>query len=308
MGRDKQGQDYFSLAEQHFLWDSIEKTDKVVTSCYSLTDLLNYLNQNVGERAWGTIQVVLHGNVWSGLSIPMWQDGPRAYPKDLLQAVKQQKFPTLHSHAVDQRTRINLWACGIGKNPYLLIALERLFTNGEGGRPQVYASPHFVIFRRRDSGLPSRLKASYWPYFFRRGYRPSDSQISEAMTQQYPDVDINWSRVLRQESFDGDSSLFHHSFHVPIVWTVIYDQKDLRPDVSTTSDKMAWIAGQPKLQDKLNALGIPQERYQWTVNKIILTDPDGSIRYAIKAIGMCTVICFMHSTDDQDPSEMVARF
>ena len=293
LGEDKQGQHYFTLAEQHFLKDSTEGTDQVVRSCRSLAELIEYLDRNAGDHPWGLIQIVVHGNVWSGLSLPMWQDGPRAYPKDLLKAVKAGKFPKLRQKSVDEQTKINFWACGIGKNPYMKLALDRLFENDAMSSPQVYVSPHFVIFKETASGIPNRLAASYWPYFFKRGYRPSDTHIAAEFEQSFPEVTVDWSAALRRKQMTSDSALFHNSFHIPVVWTKLYNRKEDRPSVKTMAEKTQWIEGQPGLQRRIDMLGIPKSRYHWTVNKVIITQPDGSRRPAIKAIGMATVICVM---------------
>ena len=299
LGQDRPDQKYFDLAERHFLSDAKEKTDMIVKSCKSLSEMLNYLDQyKKKESPWGVVQVVVHGNVWSGLSVPMWPEGPRAYPKDLLKAVKQKKFPSFKEGVLDEQTKINIWACGIGKNPYLNRALKRIFETESGVGARVHASPHFVIFREDGSGIPKRLKASYWPYFFKRGYRPSVSEITHEYISNYPIVNINWEEALTNEEVDGHGATFNHSFHVPIVWKVLYDKKEDRPNVGTQDEKMAWLASQEGLQKKIRELGIPRERYHWSVNKILITANDGSVLPAIKAIGMTTVICVMQVEGD----------
>ncbi len=294
LGEDKPGQNYFALAEAYFLWDPQEKTDRVVTSCKSLEDLLCYLNRRSDSHPWGNIQVVVHGNVWSGLSVPMWQDGPRAYPKDLLRAVKSNRFSRIIPRAIDHQTRVNFWACGIGKNPYLNMALKRMFETDSLSNPQVYASPHFVVFARDSFGRAKRLKASYWPYFFKRGYRPSDSEIEWAFRKNFPDEKVDWHTGLSSHDIDS-TGLFHKSFHVPVVWTKFYETKEDRPSVQTFAEKMKWVESEVELQRKIKMLGIPPERYHWTINKVLVTDADGQVRPAIKAIGMCTVLCVMRT-------------
>ncbi len=293
LGRDKADQQYFQLAERHFLRHPIEKTDQVIRHVHSLQSLIEYLNENSQSLPWGLIQVVVHGNVWSGLSVPMWAEGPRSYPKDLLKAVKKGKFSQLKSRVVDQNTKINFWACGIGKNPYLNLALERLFESEDGVQPSVYASPHFVIFKEDKAGMSQRLKASYWPYFFKRGYRPSITEIANDYQERFPDQNINWQSALMQEAEDIDTGVFHHSFHVPVVWTVYYDHKNDRPSVGNENEKMAWINSQPELLQRIKDLEIPIKKYHWTVNKVLIKDKEGNHQPAIKAIGMSTIICVM---------------
>ena len=302
LGRDKGDQKYFQLAERHFLRHPIEKTDQVIRHVSSLQSLIEYLNENSQLRPWGIIHVVVHGNVWSGLSVPMWPEGPRSYPKDLLKAIKKGKFSQLRSGVVDEDSKINFWACGIGKNPFLKLALERLFESEDGIQPSVYASPHFVIFKDDPNGVPQRLKASYWPYFFKRGYRPSISEIAHDYQERFPDQDINWQSALIQEATDVDTGVFHHSFHVPVVWTVYYDHKDDRPSVGTEIERMAWINSQPELLQKIKEMEIPMEKYHWTVNKVLIKDKEGNHQPAIKAIGMSTIICVMQPESEFEPN------
>lgn len=294
LGQDKEGQQYFNLAEKHFLLDPAERTDLIVKSCHSLESMIEFLNRNSGAHPWGIINIVVHGNMWGGLSVPMWEEGPRAFPKDLFRAVNDGRLPVPESYAIDHDTRINIWACGIGKNPVLNLALEMLFTNSAGVLPEVYASPHFVIFHEVPGRMaPVRIKASYWPYFFKRGYRPGEGEIAYQMRRQYPDLTINWAAALQTSGPEAIGSEFHDEFQVPLVWTALYPGKESRPPVTTEEEKMAWIHSQPELMQKIEELEIPIEKYHWTVNKILYRHPDGRIQPAIKAIGMCTVLCVL---------------
>ena len=294
LGSDKDGQQYFSLAERHFLLDSSEKTDVVVKHCHSLQSVINYLNRNSEDAAWGVINLVAHGNMWGGLSVPMTEEGGRAYPKDLYHAVTSGLISAPEPTAIDPDTKINIWACGIGKNPILNMALELLFTNSNGEVPEIYASPHFVVFMEIPGhAIPVRIKASYWPYFFQRGYRPGELEIVKQLRQDYPDMAIDWESALKADRIDSGTSEFHEEFNVPVVWTVLYEDKESRPSVKTKSQQMQWIKSQPDLMHQIEDLQIPLDKYSWTVNKILYKHPDGSIQPAIKAIGMCTVVCVL---------------
>ncbi len=295
LGEDNPEQVYFQLAQEHFTWDAVERTDQVIKSCRSLSSMITYLNTHrVSGRPWGVIQVVLHGNMWSGLSVPMWDEGPRAYPKDLLKAVHEGRFPVLAAGVVDTSTKINFWACGIGKQPLINLALRKMLRSAEGQTPKVYTSPHFVIFKEVAGSLaPKRIKASYWPYIFRRGYRPSESLITQELRRQFPEAEIDWRSALQTEEDAWMENPFQQSFHVPVVWTVLFDRKEDRPSVSTAEEKMQWVRSQPGLMQKVADLQIPLDKYNWTVNKIKYRHPDGSIQPAIKAIGMSTVLCVL---------------
>jgi len=290
LGEDKQGYKYFDLAERHFLYDDVEKTDLVVNSCRSLEDLMVYLNSDSENKKWGTIQVVLHGNPWQGLSLPIVNDGPRATKRQLAKALIKNPLPRLETANIDSATKINFWGCGIGKNPFINIAMDTFFRLSDGQLPDIYTSPHFVVFKEVMNGIPpKRIKASYWPYIFKRGYRPSDALITRELKKQYPDVAINWSEAV-SESTDTEGEVYQNSFHLPVSWTVTYPSKEARPAVTTRVEKLDWVRSQPELMSQIQELGVPIEKYTWTVSKRIITNDQGEKVPAIKGIGMATVL------------------
>jgi len=292
LGEDKPGYRYFSLAEEHFLFDSEEKTEIVNNSCRSIEDLIHFLNEDKSVKKWGTIQVVLHGNPWQGLSLPLMNEGPRATKRTLAKALMNNPLPKLQADNIDSLTKINLWGCGIGKNPFINIAMDSFFRLPSGEVPDIYTSPHFVIFKEMENGLPpKRIRASYWPYVFKRGYRPSDDLICKELKKQHPDTKIDWSSAIREADTLGNT--FQNAFNLPVSWTVTYPTKAARPDLLTHEDKMAWVQSQPALMSQLEELGLPLEKYTWTIGKRILTREDGTKVPAVKAIGMATVLCVL---------------
>ncbi len=295
MGEDKPGYEYFTLAKAYYLQDENEKTDRVVSTCRSIEEIILYLNEYNNQEPWSTIEVVLHGNPYSGLSTKIRDGGLKATPKHLLKSTLTNDLPRLEEGTINASTNINFWACGIGKNPFINMALDSFFQSKTGERPQIYTSPHFVVFKQQTGDSPPRkLKASYWPYIYKRGYRPSESTIAQAMRQQYPGDAIQWEKAIKKTT--NDSSVFNNSFHIPVSWTVIYDRKEDRPNVSTQAEKWDWIDSQSSLLEKINELNIPKDKFHWTVNKIIHTREDGSKVPAIKAIGMATILCVLDTS------------
>jgi len=295
MGEDKQGYQYFKLAEAHFLFDEKEKTDVMVKTCRSLEDVIMFLNNSSEPMPWSTIHVVLHGNPYSGLSLPIVNEGPRASPKKLLKASIENPLPALNGKTVDSLTKINFWACGIGKNPFINIALEQFFELPNGKTPDIYTSPHFVVFKDLENGTaPKRIKANYWPYVFKRGYRPGDHEIAQALKEQFPDAEVNWKNAVNKES-PLENKEFQNSFHIPVSWTVIFPTKKSRPSVKTKKEKMNWVKSQKELMTQIEESNIPIDKFTWTVNKIIHTKANGEKVPAIKAIGMATVLCVLET-------------
>ena len=301
LGHDKPGYQYFKLAEEHFLFDEKEKTDIMVKSCRSFEDMIEYLNNAENQAPWSAIQVVLHGNPYNGLSVPIVNEGPRSTPKNLVKAIMDNHLPKLETNTIDSTTKINFWGCGIGKNPFIKIALDTFFQLPEGGTPEIYTSPHFVIFKKvNDGSAPKRLKASYWPYIFKRGYRPGNEQIAAALKRQFPEADVNWSSAIKSSQPDESNNEFQNNFHIPVSWTVIYPSKESRPAVKTEKQKLEWIKSQEELMAQVEALNIPLEKFTWTVNKIIHTKSNGQKVPAIKAIGMATVLCVLDTKSENN--------
>lgn len=295
LGEDKEEQTFYSLAADYFTTDSMASTNKLIRHVRSVEELVLFLNAQENSLPWHRIELVVHGNVWSGLSVDIKDGGERAYPKELLKALAKKQLPVLDGHVIDSNTIVNVWGCGIGNNPIMNLALNACFTDEEGERAEVNASKKFVVFKRKSgNGDVKLLKASYWPYFFRRGYRPGNNVISRAMADQYPNAPLDFKEVLRAEK---SNSVYEEQFHIPISWTVIYDSKESRPSVDTWDSKERWIRSQPSLMKKITDLQIPFELYTWTVNKIIHTDELGQQVPAIKAIGMSTVLCFLDESD-----------
>ncbi len=295
LGTDNPGHRYFELAEQHFLYDTQERSDVLIKSCRSIEDVIRFLNDDNSNYPWSTIEVVLHGNPWNGLSMPITNDGHRATPKRMIQELMLQKLPKLVASGVDTSTQINFWGCGIGKNPFIQIALDSFFSLPCGGQPKIYISPHFVVFKEvENSNQVKRVKASYWPYIFKRGYRPSNSLIAQELRLQHPQIELEWQNIIEANDQDLKEGVFQNSFHIPVSWTVIYPSKDSRPQLKTMNQKMEWIKNQDELMDQINELNIPIEKFHWTVNRIIHTDENGQKVPAIKAIGMATILCVMN--------------
>lgn len=300
MGEDKEEHAFYGHATAHFALDPDERTDYVVRTCRTVADIIAYLNasEGRGEQPWSVIHIVAHGNPQTGLNLYITEDGHKATPKRLVQAVLLASTPQLREGVIDSTTRINFWSCGIGKSPLLRFALSRIFRPDGGDSAHVYCSPHFVIFHPSETGhAPYRLKASYWPYYYRRGYRPGDLEIVQALRSQYPDAHIDWLRALENVEGRDTSEVRHGEYHIPVSYTRIYPSKAARPDFQSEEDKIAWALSQPAIREQIEETGIPADRFHWTVNKIIHTTEDGERVPAVKAIGMATVLYVLRSEE-----------
>ena len=293
MGVDKTDQQYYALAADHFALDPWEKTDLVIRTCRTISDVidfLNYLSQN-RSAPWSRINIVAHGNPQTGLNLYITENGHKATPKRLLQAALRGDTPVLNPGIVDSMTHINFWSCGIGTSAMIQIALRKIFKPEDGDSAKIHCPTEYVVFHPSLTGTaPRRVSASYWPYFFRRGYRPSDSEIAQALRSQYPQEKVAWDRALQYDERADSIEAYHDEYHIPASLVRIYPSKESRPDLDTKEQQMQWVLQQEELVKQVEDSGIPIDKFHWTVNKIIYTKNNGEVVPAIKAIGMATVL------------------
>ncbi|MDX1478668.1 MAG: hypothetical protein R3301_13240 [Saprospiraceae bacterium] len=304
MGEDKTEQPFYRLASEHFALHPEERTDHVVHACRTLDHVIQYLNTSSqrGGQPWSVINIVAHGNPQTGLNLYIKEGGHKATPKRLVQAALRKDLPALQAGTVDSSTRINFWSCGIGKSPLINLALKQLFRTDNGDSARVYCSPHFVIFHpSREQAAPYRLKASYWPYYFRRGYRPGNLEIAAALRTDHPDANIDWLDALSREEPDSANAVYHGEYHIPVSYTRIYPSKGARPVFDDEGDKIRWALSQPALTSQIAETGIPADQFHWTVHKIIHPLEHGTRVPAVKAIGMATVLYILREDGTHEP-------
>lgn len=301
MGEDKGEDGFYTHAAKHFATDDNEGTDMVVKTCHSLESVITYLNKSEarGQEPWSVVNIVAHGNPQTGLGINITENGHRATPRRLVQALLTTSLPRLAEGITDSTTRINFWSCGIGKSMMTSLSLKRLFTPASGEIPGIYCSPHFVIFQPSPvTGNPVRLKASYWPYYYKRGYKPGNIEIANALKQKYPKVNIDWRNALEKEG--SNDRICTNEYHIPVSYTRIYDAADERPELDSEAEKVNWALSQEAITRQIEDTGIPEEQFHWTVNKIKHRLEDGTTVPAVKAIGMATVL-YVLETSTQNP-------
>jgi len=288
LSSDSPGKQYFQLAEEHYRVHPREATDVVTAECRSIECVINYLNDSKGVH-WTEINLIAHGNSKTGLNLYLSDGGHKATPKRMVQEIALNNLPLLKSTCVDTSTSINVLACGIGTNPMIALSMKSIFRTDNGTLPNVKCSDKYVIFRSDANGIVQRLEASYWPYYFKRGYRPSASQIEQEMKAKYPKDKILWGRMLGSPT---DSALTME-FHIPISFTKIYENKRERPKFSSQKSKEDWARSQSEIQSKLNEIDMNFDDFRWTVDKRIISSSNGDKEYAVKAIGMSTSMCFL---------------
>lgn len=289
LSTDSPGKDYFSLATEYHRVHPEGRVDIITSECRSLACVIDYLNTAETDRPWGDVHLVAHGNSKTGLNLYLSDGGHKATPKRMVQEVALQSLPRLKKGAVDSGTSITISACGIGTNPMIALGMKSIFDPESGPAPVVDCASSYVIYRPDRHGVVQRMEASYWPYYYRRGYRPSISEIEYAMNQTYPKSRQDWSEML---TAPRDSALTM-DYHLPISYTRYYADKDDRPSLDDERSKRDWVLSQASLVDQLDAVDLTYEDFTWFVGRRRITTVSGEVKYAVKAIGMSTALCFL---------------
>ena len=85
LGTDiEQDNPFYQKAEVYFRYNEEDKTETVITHCHTLADVQKYLMDysKYQKQAWGLINLVSHGNQYTGLSIKISEGGERATAKN----------------------------------------------------------------------------------------------------------------------------------------------------------------------------------------------------------------------------------
>ncbi|MCB9230883.1 MAG: hypothetical protein H6581_04435 [Bacteroidia bacterium] len=300
---------YYTRAMEYFRHDRDARTEYLETDCRSLQAVRDHLEAHPphGGGAWGRINLVVHSNAWSNLGVPVLPGGKRANTTALLAAMDAGQFSPLPDYLLDENSEIFIHGCGLGNDEGFLEAISLAF-GGEkdGSRPKVRSPKYFVTYAAQTSfGNPSQTEKYYSkPFyaFYKTGFHPGNPVLAREFQEKYPREPIQWHSALSRTAprFLGDS--YTHTFRIPVVFIATYPNKEERPALKSEEEKMAWIAAQPELQEKIEEVGIDPAFFQWTVQRIPYETEEGHKVAAVKAIGLCEVACVLQAITEEDPA------
>ena len=297
MGEDSgNGNPFYSKAEDYYR----HNTTYLVTTCRSLSEIIDYLVKGSYDNRtpWGSVRIVVHGNEWTGLGIPVVPGGERASAENIIGALDSEVLRPLPYGTADASTEIRLLGCGLGRNTDLTAAINRLFGGSRDipHRPAIYTSRYFMVYETVWSGNEKTCReypADFWYAFYRKGYYPGDIRIARQLHRRYPDENIAWREAIDRENPRWRGDTFHRTFNIPAEWTVTYSEPGMRPALPDRDSEKAWIDGQKELKEYLGKTGIPFDCFEWKTRHINVQDDSGTVIPAIKARGDCTVICIL---------------
>ncbi len=306
MGEDEKTKNpYYAEAANFYRYNEEEQTDEVIDTCRSLWSIKTFLEdyRPANGLPWGAINIVVHSNEWTGLSMPVFPNGERINTDILANLQTRNQFSPLPSEVADGQTKIDFKSCGLGRNQLLVNGLQELFLNDDcaGTSPKVTASPYFLFYEsEKYKGIPTstkKSKAAVWYAFYKTGYREGDIKLSRQLNKRYPDAQVDWREALAHKSEDREASLFYYNFTIPIEWIVTYESATDRPNLNTKASQQKWLNEQIELQIELAAYGIEMDKFRWRFKEIAYTFEDGVVEPAIQVKGLCTVVCILRKED-----------
>ncbi|MBK8554565.1 MAG: VWA domain-containing protein [Lewinellaceae bacterium] len=159
---------YFAKAKSYFQTDSLEKTQLIISNAKSLQDVRQYLRQHPPQTgAWKRINLVVHGNEWTGMNVPVINNGPRTATASLRQYIKEGEFSALPNSVTNEQTEVIVYGCNLGRDIDLLRTLSMAFGNKRRGIPHGPLGAVFQHLRvgrtssRQCTALPGRLSICY---------------------------------------------------------------------------------------------------------------------------------------------------
>lgn len=289
LGED-QSDSFYTLAKQYYLTDREAQTDYFVDTCRSLVGVRNFLAAQGLEngQTWGQINLVLHSNQWTGMSIPVLPNGNRTSVSTLFAHIQEEQFLPLADEMMDVNTKMNFVSCGLGKNKDLLYALQLAFGGFDEQQPSVESSENFVYFTYDDRQKIESTNLKPFYAFYKTAYKPADLHLQKQLQNRYPNIPIDWLAAMQLEQAEKEGDVFHTRFNVPIVWDVAMEIPADRVSIESEFDKIEFVRAQEDLMEMLRKFDIPIEKFRWQMS---VTEKAGVAQVKIK--GKSTVLCVL---------------
>lgn len=289
LGQDqRKSNPYYETALKYFSTDSVESTPLLVSHCQSLHDVQQYLMDHAPDHgSWRKINLVAHGNQWTGINVPVIADGPRSSTAALKEALDEGILKPLPNELIDQHTTIAVLGCNVGKDTALLQQLSYAFGGIDQERPLVSSARYFNIFRDEGFSFSRHLAESHF-ISMPAGRFPGNQHIAKQFAQKYPDEDINWMKALLTLTPQDSRQPYVHYFNIPAEWTIVYPDSTQRPNPISTEEIHHFVSQQTDLRQELNRMQLDASAFQWQLSP---TDIQGYP--AIHIEGQTIIYCIL---------------
>jgi len=243
----------------------LERTDQLVLSAHSFSEVRNYLAQHVpwNGRPWGLVNLVIHGSGSGQMDVPLFPGEAAATVDKLENAVQSGRIAPLPDALLDESSEIRMHGCALGMQKGLPRAISRLFGGSDVRRPLVQASRWYTCYRERKEapGSVDRFLSEDWSATFPQGKRPPAPVLVQRIKQQCPGLDVEDALDRRTPRFPGDT--FSEEAPVRVRWTLIFVSGDALPSLDNNGRFKIWLAAQGGLQRYLRSCGLAFNQLQW---------------------------------------------
>ena len=254
---------YYELASTYFSTDTLESTPLIIKNCKSLSDIRAFLVQNTpANGAWKRINLVVHGNEWTGINLPITTDGERCTHKSLEAAFQHKQIKALPDDIINQHTQVIIWGCNVGKDHDFLKSMSKVLGGKDAQRPWVYAAPYFNFFKQDGNQYSRHLVESRF-IAMPAGQFAGNIKIAEQFAQKYPRANIDWETALTRLHPDDSNQAYTHYYVIPVEWTALYPSEKERPSLTTETDYLQWVKEQGGLSELLEEMQIDANAFRW---------------------------------------------
>lgn len=265
---DNTSNPYYQQAAAFYHQADQDGTYVVVDNIRSLQKLHEYLNIAIPTHgAWKEINLVIHGNQWTGIAMPIADNSEERTNADNLKKANQHKeFKSFPDAIVNEETQVNIYGCSIGKDTALVRQFVKFFTNQSGKTPALTASPNFNVYYSsfEKPGEIHRLEANCFYVASPIGKTPTIAEIAKALKQKYPTENISWVDALSRQDLAPGFTSYAHQFSIPLQWTFLYENEKDRPSFRWQDEIRRWVKNQTDLNQTLTEMQFKPEDFWWT--------------------------------------------
>ncbi|MEL7159227.1 MAG: VIT and VWA domain-containing protein [Bacteroidota bacterium] len=295
LGRDEGSNPYYARATEYFRFHPAEAGEYLVTELSSLAEVHDYLRNNRPQDGpWQRVNLVAHGNQWTGLAVPLHAETEaRTSVATLANWTPANLLP--HRH-VNEATEIVVHGCSVGRDSALLLQLSRVFAAVGERFPVVAASPAFTLFREGPAGI----ERHYAEYYFRAtplGKYPRREVMARRFARQHPDKRIDWDEALRTNRFSAELKPHLYQFNVPVEWTRVYPERTAAIAPEDEYGTEQWLAGEAELMGHLGRIGLSPRQFLWGFSAEEYALADGGKLPAVTARGTARLFCVLVPTE-----------
>jgi hypothetical protein len=275
---------YYAAAKKYYSTHDVDNQSIVIDSCRSLLAIQDFLQKHPTKenKPWGKINIVAHGNEWTGLKLFILPNvKERANATTLKNAINNNLLQSLKNcPKLDARTQLHIKGCAVGKDEALLSVMKQAF----GGRIKVFSPEKFVVYRADNQ--------CYLADYFYSFQHPDSSfhreKAVKELNHRYPFTQLDWNTILNENALVSESvaNPFVYRFKIPVRWTVNFPDSTQVPKFPNPQNLQFedWLFQQKNLMATLDKTNLPKESFRWVY------DTAGA---AMKIYGVCQVVCVL---------------